>query len=241
MEKYKILDKKVITSTNEKGKTYRYLIQIQCNDCGQIRWVNASDKYYKKGICKNCRLIHYRNQVLNIENENFKVIGIDEESTKENSRHTKYFVLCKKCGKIFSRRASVIRKSLESIQCSNCRRIRNNKPLNALTYKEYCHYRTGAKARNLDWNLSEEEFAKLIKGKCKYCGSEPNRRRSVSYRNDYELVNGVDRIDSNKGYSIDNCVSCCSICNRMKNDLPKDIFLEQISKIYNNSVVQRLS
>lgn len=236
MEKYSILDKKVIIGQNKKSKTYRYLIQVKCNDCGIIRWVNPSNPYYKKGICRNCNEQHYREQVLNIENDTFKVLSIDQEETAKNSRHTKYFVQCKKCGKIFSRRASVIRQSLNSIVCSNCRKLRNNKPLNVIRYKEYCYYRSGAKHRNLEWNLTEEQFANLINKNCFYCGELPSKRQSVSYKTDYELVNGIDRIDSTKGYTIDNCVPCCSKCNLMKNNLKKEDFLQHISKIYNFSI-----
>lgn len=237
MEKYTILDRKNMIIIDENGnKHYKYMIQVQCNDCGKIRWTNPSNPYFKKGICRNCKEQEYRNAVLSIENENFKVIGIDTEGTKKNTRHTKYFVQCKKCGKIFSRRASVIRNSLNSIQCSNCRHVRYNKPLNVLEYKAYCYYRTGAKNRNLEWNLTEEQFKTLIKGNCVYCGSEAINRKTVSYKNEYEKINGIDRIDSKKGYNIDNCVSCCSKCNLMKSDFTKNDFLNHISKIYKYSI-----
>lgn len=237
MEKYTILDKKNTITTDKNGnKRYKYLIQVKCNDCGKIRWINPSNTYYKRGVCRNCKEQEYRNQVLSIENENFKVIGIDIEGTKKNPRHTKYFVQCKKCGKIFSRRASVIRNSLSSIQCSNCRHIRYNKPLNVLEYKAYCYYRTGAKSRDLEWNLSEEQFKKLIKDNCVYCGNQATKRKTVSYRDECEEINGIDRIDSTKGYTIDNCVSCCSKCNLMKSNFTKEDFLNHISKIYKHSI-----
>lgn len=237
MEKYTILDKKRIVTINKNGKKYyKYLIQVKCNDCGKIRWVSPSNPYFKRGICRNCKEIEYRNQVLNIENENFKVLSIDLEGSKLNKRHIKYFVQCKKCGKIFSRRASVIRNSLNSIECSNCRHIRYNKPLNVLEYKVYCYYRTSAKNRNLEWNLTEEQFKRLIKGNCVYCGKPIEKRKTVSYKNEFELINGIDRIDSKKGYNIDNCTSCCSMCNLMKSNFTKEDFLQHISKIYNYSI-----
>lgn len=236
MKKYTILDKKNTITINNKGdKCYKYLIQVKCNDCGKIKWINPSNPYFKKGVCRVCKEQEYRNKVLSIENENFKVIEIDIEGTKKNPRHTKYFVQCKKCGKIFSRRASVIRNSLNSIQCSNCRHIRHNKPLNVLEYKAFCYYRTGAKVRNLNWNLTEEQFKNLIKGNCVYCGSEATERKTIAYKNEYERINGIDRVSSEKGYDIDNCVSCCSKCNLMKSNFSKEVFLNHVSKIYNYS------
>lgn len=174
--------------------------------------------------------------MLNIETPIYKVIGFDEKRSKENRKHKYYFIQCKKCGTIFSRRASIIKENLNTIQCSHCRKNRFGKPLNVLEYKMYCFYRSGAKQRHIEWSLSEEEFKTLIKDKCHYCGEEPSRHQSVSYRDDFELVNGIDRIDSSKGYSIDNCVSCCNTCNLMKNVLAKNIFLNKVSQIYNYSI-----
>ena len=45
------------------------------------------------------------------------------------------------------------------------------------------------------------------------------------------IYNGIDRIDSNIGYEPDNCVTCCVICNRMKNKYSKNAFLLHVSKI----------
>lgn len=174
--------------------------------------------------------------MLNIETPTYKVIGIDYERNLKNKKHKYYFIQCKKCGTVFSRRASIIKENIDTTQCSNCRKNRFGKPLNVLEYKMYCFYRSGAEQRKIDFNLSEDEFRSIIKQNCYYCGEEPSRHQSVSYRQDYELVNGIDRIDSNKGYSIENCVPCCKICNIMKNKLSKKVFLEKVSKIYNHLI-----
>ena len=53
-----------------------------------------------------------------------------------------------------------------------------------------------------------------------------------------EKVNGIDRKDSTKGYSIDNCVPCCPMCNKMKQTFTEEEFLNQIAKIYNKLISQ---
>ena len=60
--------------------------------------------------------------------------------------------------------------------------------------------------------------------------------KTISYKDKYELVNGIDRLDSSKGYTINNCVPCCSKCNLMKSNFKKEDFLQHISKIYNFSI-----
>lgn len=171
--------------------------------------------------------------ILSIDTPVYKVIGLDRDRNAHSS--LKYYLIqCKKCGTIFSRRGTVIENTLNAVQCSNCRKQRFGKPLNVLEYKMYCFYRSGARQRGIEWNLSEKEFKSLIKGNCYYCGEMPSRHQSVSYRNDYELVNGIDRIDSSEGYSKNNCVPCCNTCNLMKNTLPKEVFLNKVSQIYNH-------
>jgi hypothetical protein len=43
---------------------------------------------------------------------------------------------------------------------------------------------------------------------------------------------GIDRVDSNKGYTIDNCVPCCKTCNLAKAELSQRDFLDWVRKVY---------
>ena len=58
--------------------------------------------------------------------------------------------------------------------------------------------------------------------------------KSGNYTDTPFLRNGIDRIDNNKGYTKENCVPCCDICNRIKMDLPYNVFIEHITKCYKN-------
>ena len=42
---------------------------------------------------------------------------------------------------------------------------------------------------------------------------------------------GIDRIDSNKGYTKDNVISCCEMCNRMKSDYNVKDWLRKVKTI----------
>lgn len=91
----------------------------------------------------------------------------------------------------------------------------------------YGIYRKGAKSRNIEFNLTVEQFDELTSKPCYYCGEY--------YKQDYfgKKYSGLDRVDSKGGYNIDNVVPCCEYCNRMKLDYTKDFFYNQIQKIYN--------
>lgn len=81
----------------------------------------------------------------------------------------------------------------------------------------YTMYKTTAKRRGLEFLITLEEFTSLISKNCTYCGSND----SV----------GVDRIDNQIGYLIENSTSCCTTCNMMKKALPLELFLEHCQKV----------
>jgi len=95
----------------------------------------------------------------------------------------------------------------------------------------YLDYKGNAKARNYNFDLTLEEFKKLIFQNCFYCNSAPSNIQKNKHTQ--VLYNGVDRLDNNKGYIFCNCVTCCSTCNTMKLDHDVTDFLEHIQKILN--------
>lgn len=91
----------------------------------------------------------------------------------------------------------------------------------------YTVYQRNAKTKDRNFDISEDEFIKISKQPCVYCGEY-----SDTY--DGEPFSGVDRVDSNLGYSIDNCVSCCATCNRMKLDLDVNDWIGKMKQIINH-------
>ncbi len=86
----------------------------------------------------------------------------------------------------------------------------------------YSVYKSKCKMKSIEFDLTLEVFDQITKLKCYYCDSLENNG-----------INGIDRIDNNLGYTQNNITPCCQICNYMKNNLSKDLFFEQIIKIYN--------
>lgn len=81
--------------------------------------------------------------------------------------------------------------------------------------KQYSHslegmfsrIKTRCRRKNIKLLLSLSDFISLReKALCHYCGDTLN-------------TTGLDRIDSNGPYSLDNCVPCCSKCNYIKGDV----------------------
>jgi hypothetical protein len=95
----------------------------------------------------------------------------------------------------------------------------------------YRTYKYGALKRNYSFNLSKEEFKLLTNNNCYYCGCAPNQIiTDIDLYGDY-TYNGIDRLDNNIGYEINNCVSCCKICNIMKWDMNIPSFISHMKQI----------
>lgn len=83
--------------------------------------------------------------------------------------------------------------------------------------KKYKKHLSSAKARNIETTIINEQFVEITSKPCTYCGNVSN--------------NGIDRIDSSKGYTIENSQSCCSRCNVMKMDMTHNDFINHIQLI----------
>ena len=87
-------------------------------------------------------------------------------------------------------------------------------------------------------DISFYEFRKISKQKCFYCGLENSNFATDrnSHRNKISdcviKYNGIDRIDSTKGYLINNVVACCKYCNTAKNTMTQKEFKQFIKRVY---------
>lgn len=95
------------------------------------------------------------------------------------------------------------------------------------------NYKQSAKRHKRDFFLSRDEFVAIITSDCYYCGLRPNTEKKAPNTFDKSfLYNGIDRVDNLKGYTLENCVPCCTKCNFFKRDIHQEEFLEMIKNIY---------
>jgi hypothetical protein len=111
-------------------------------------------------------------------------------------------------------------KSCGCIQTDRCKAMGKAKrlPLGAAVKRQrYLLCANGAKQRGYGFDITFEEFVRLSEQNCHYCGRVPYTPAVIGYST--WVKNGIDRVDNTKGYTLDNCVPCCKVCNRMKNVL----------------------
>jgi hypothetical protein len=98
----------------------------------------------------------------------------------------------------------------------------------------FTNYQSNAKRHGRPFLLDKEEFRRLIKLPCFYCGIPPLAVCKRSY--DSILYNGLDRLDNSLGYVEGNCAPCCGRCNVMKAQMTVQEFFEVIATIHNRKV-----
>lgn len=96
----------------------------------------------------------------------------------------------------------------------------------------FCQYRWVAKNRGFDWAISKKEFRELTQLNCFYCDSVPSNNKSSQDNSGTYTYSGIDRMDNNLGYFLQNCVPCCKRCNVAKNDNSIDEFRAWVSTVY---------
>lgn len=88
---------------------------------------------------------------------------------------------------------------------------------------KYSRYKKNSKSIGRVFALSFEEFSNILSQPCFYCGEG-------SY--------GIDRKNNNEGYTLNNSLPACWICNRMKINYDFNFFIEHCKKISRQSFLR---
>lgn len=155
------------------------------------------------------------------------------------SKHVKsdseraYFIC--DCGNEFSIRLSSKVKTPGYFKCRSC----YNSVFAPNPGERYAFKRVAkdARARGLKFNITLDFFSEKCHEPCHYCGGTDRNSISIrSKRADRYIVrnfryNGLDRKDNDKGYTEENCVPACIICNRAKREMPYNEFIVWINSL----------
>ena len=89
--------------------------------------------------------------------------------------------------------------------------------LNTPDCLKYLKYLQLSNMRNKEFELTIKQYWDIKQNPCYYCGNQHNI--------------GIDRLDNTKGYTVENSVPCCYMCNMMKNTMSEDQLINQCVKI----------
>lgn len=156
--------------------------------------------------------------------------------TKMSSRK-KFLAVCD-CGntRIVDNKLSTLKEKA----CVNCVMLTRPQSLKQENnyIRPYKLFLNSSIKRKINNEISFDDYVKIINESCYYCGTSPEIKKwgRLSF-----IGNGIDRVDNNKGYLVDNIVSCCTFCNTAKLNNDKTFFLDKIISIYNNLKLREIS
>lgn len=212
---------------DKKNNVFWY--NCQC-DCGKRKAVRSSNL---TNITKGCGCEKGTYNRINEIGKQYGFLKVLEPSKNKDPNCMLWSCLCI-CGLIKDYKGNSLRRGIvKSCGCKKGEIVSKKltKPLEEVGLNRiYKSYLLGAKERGYSFNLTKEEFAYFLHKECYYCNSKDIN--ICNLKNRIFKYNGLDRLDNTLGYTKDNCVPCCNICNVMKLDLTKEKFLNQIIKIY---------
>lgn len=141
-------------------------------------------------------------------------------------RTRNWTVECSGCGRTTTTTWQAIRLK-GCFTCSMMRTRKDEEHVNATTRMH--SWKKGAAVRGLEWGLTFEHVKEIVRSPCHYCGIV--RGNSTRKRNYTHTYNGPDRVDNSLGYTIDNVVPCCGICNRAKQAMSYDDFVRWLDQL----------
>lgn len=171
-----------------------------------------------------------------------QLLVLDDISIKKGNRSRRYLKCQCSCGKIvlkdknkvMSGHTSSCRHKQKKARDTFGKRVRGLPEGEAAFNNLFYAYQRSAEKRDISFELSKEQFKEIVTKPCIYCGDVCQATyRKKSCNGDYPYT-GIDRYDNEKGYTVDNCVPCCKVCNRMKSNLSVLFFKEHIQKVLSN-------
>ena len=207
--------------TKEKATEYRK------------KWRNKNKEYCKMKYYENKQEVKDKYNKDIIGNKYGKLTIIKKDEDRKNNHGARTYWICQcDCGNIKSVQGYNLKNgNTKSCGCLQKEKVKEyNKQFYGKSSKNdlYHSYKNCAKSRDIEFKLTKDQFFYMTKQECYYCGQLPSQvhKNNNSDNGDY-IYNGIDRVDSLKGYIIENCVPCCKKCNISKRDMNVKDFIKQ--------------
>ena len=217
----------------EDGKCgHTILWKYRCEKCGIESKATARDlRSLRK--CRGCLSVargepirqHLRNDFVGQKFGTYVVVATDG---KQKDKDILWRYRCEKCGTEWRTKAEHLRTKLAC--AGKCKRPHTNRPSTNAIDAVYNTCENSAKIRDLEFNISKDDFIFLSQQPCRYCGEAPARTRR--HKSGNFVYWGLDRIENNRGYLNDNCCAACPQCNRMKLTQSFSEFMAHVDRIH---------
>lgn len=200
-------------------------------ECGNKVTIRGDDLKQRK--TRSCGCLKHKLYLKDLTGKRFgKLTVIRKTSMRAKNKNIIWECRCD-CGNIKLVEGALL-KTLHTKSCGCLQKESTSLEYGVAAFNHvYSSYKKRAREKKLMFSLGEEEFKDIILKSCVYCGSILDSECKGNGNGSF-VYTGIDRIDSNKGYTLDNIVPCCKICNRAKNTMPQEDFIAWAKRIANH-------
>ena len=201
-------------NTSDPEKRSQFEARCQCGKVSMFESKASAEKMIARGSCRYCKR-DYRN-----------VSGVLDLIRNEEGRWGK---ACSGCEglQFYTRKDHAKQSILNDWQCKRCvakaKGYSANQSVGPLR-RMFNRFSRSAKNREIDWCLSLDQFGSSFTGHCALTGWEISMEKQSA---------SLDRIDSGRGYEVDNVQWVHSMVNMSKNKYPQDRFIEMCVAVAN--------
>ena len=174
-----------------------------------------------------------KKKVLDITGHRFDRLVAQYRIEDSGGKKVKWFCVCD-CGNTTTAQTSNLRNGhSKSCGCLGKECVWNKLPdgesaKNVL----FGSYKDRARKKKQGFTLTKEKFLSLVSDNCFYCGVDPLQKfNNPHFRGEFKY-NGIDRVDSSKGYIEGNCITSCGQCNMAKRDYTFKEFIKWIERVH---------
>jgi len=160
------------------------------------------------------------------------VLGEEKREILPDGRTKRQWICKCSCGKIKTQQQNNLVKGLTT-RCRYCMG-KNMRTGIAAKNQVINMYKSNAKINGRVWELSDEQFLTLSQMLCHYCYSPPTKEMKKPY--DTFVYNGIDRKDNSVGYTLENSLPCCHVCNMRRGTMDYTAFVAWLETISNRNI-----
>jgi hypothetical protein len=206
----------------------------QC-DCGEKATVLGS--YLRSGWTQSCGCLHKEiaaeRNFIDLVGHKYSRLTVIEQRESDKRGGSRWLCQCD-CGKTLV----VSSHNLRSGNTKSCGCLWKDivlLPEGESAFNQL-YNRIKQDVRGHEFDLTKEQVRALIEQPCHYCGLPPSQKMKVDTHgyNGGIVYNGIDRLDSTRGYVTGNVVPCCKYCNWAKNDRSVAEFRDWIKRVYDH-------
>jgi hypothetical protein len=191
--------------------------------CGKVK--NVVGVGLRSGATTSCGCGNLEKRYRKMIGKRFGRLVICERADPLQCKYKRTYWICKcDCGNT----VTILGNSIHAGATKSCGCIREERKLElglATKRSQFNQARLNAKRIGRTFELSFEEFVKISERKCAYCGGLPSQVKQPPGYNGSWTRNGIDRIDSSRGYVSGNCAPCCFPCNWSKSNRTVEEFI----------------